>query len=102
MQKSSESISTSDELNTHTTLKDFKDQALELLSKETVSENDIIKASMTLREHPIMTLEVKEQLVDEDSFEMLKLSKINPIFTLNLLNVIMIINFVWNAVKKKY
>ena len=100
MQQSSESISTSDELNTHTTLKDFKDQALELLSKETVSENDIIKASMTLREHPIMTLEVKEQLVDEDSFEMLKLSKINPIFTLNLLNVIMIINFVWNAVKK--
>ena len=55
---------------------------------------------MTLRENPLMTIEVKEKLVNEESFEMLKLSQINPIFALNLLNVIMIVNFVWNAGKK--
>ena len=100
MQQSSESISTSDELNTQTSLKDLKDKVLDLLSKETVSENEIAKASMTLREHPLMSIEVKEKLLNEESFEMLLLTQINPIFTLNLLNVIMIVNFVWNAVKK--
>ena len=100
MQQSSESISTSDELNTQTSLKDLKDKVLDLLSKETVSENEITKASMTLREHPLMSIEVKEKLLNEESFEMLLLTQINPIFTLNLLNVIMIVNFVWNAVKK--
>ena len=55
---------------------------------------------MTMRENPLMTIEVKEKLVNEESFEMLKLSQINPIFALNLLNVIMIVNFVWNAGKK--
>ena len=35
MQQSSESISTSDELNTQTSLKDLKDKVLDLLSKET-------------------------------------------------------------------
>ena len=31
---------------------------------------------------------------------MLKQSEINPVFTLNLLNTILIVNYVWNAVKK--
>ena len=100
MQRSSESISTTDESNTQKTLKDCKDKALDLLNKETVSENDITKVSMSLRKHPLLSIEVKEELVNEKSFEMLTLSEINPIFTLNLLNVIMIVNFVWNATKK--
>ena len=100
MQRSSESISTTDELNTQKTLQDCKDKALDLLNKESVSENDITKVSMSLRKHPLLSIEVKEELVNEKSFEMLTLSEINPIFTLNLLNVIMIVNFVWNATKK--
>ena len=100
MQRSSESISTTDESSTQKTLKDCKDKALDLLNKETVSENDITKVSMSLRKHPLLSIEVKEELVNEKSFEMLTLSEINPIFTLNLLNVIMIVNFVWNATKK--
>ena len=55
---------------------------------------------MSLRKHPLLSIEVKEELLNEKSFEMLNLSDINPIFTLNLLNVIMIVNFVWNATKK--
>ena len=100
MQRSSESISTTDELNTQKTLQDCKDKALDLLNKESVSENDITKVSMSLRKHPLLSIEVKEELLNEKSFEMLNLSDINPIFTLNLLNVIMIVNFVWNATKK--
>lgn len=100
MQRSSESISTTDELNTQKTLQDCKDKALDLLNKESVSENDITKVSMSLRKHPLLSIEVKEELLNEKSFEMLNLSDINPIFTLNLLNVIMIVNFVWNAKKK--
>lgn len=100
MQRSSESISTTDELNTQKALQDCKDKALDLLNKESVSENDITKVSMSLRKHPLLSIEVKEELLNEKSFEMLNLSDINPIFTLNLLNVIMIVNFVWNATKK--
>ena len=100
MQRSSESISTTDELNTQKTLQDCKDKALDLLNKESVSENDITKVSMSLRKHPLLSIKVKEELLNEKSFEMLNLSDINPIFTLNLLNVIMIVNFVWNATKK--
>ena len=100
MQRSSESISTTDELNTQKTLQDCKDKALDLLNKESVSENDITKVSMSLRKHPLLSIGVKEELLNEKSFEMLNLSDINPIFTLNLLNVIMIVNFVWNATKK--
>ena len=55
---------------------------------------------MSLRKHPLLSIEVKEELLNEKPFEMLNLSDINPIFTLNLLNVIMIVNFVWNATKK--
>ena len=100
MQRSSESISTTDELNTQKALQDCKDKALDLLNKESVSENDITKVSMSLRKHPLLSIEVKEELLNEKPFEMLNLSDINPIFTLNLLNVIMIVNFVWNATKK--
>jgi len=100
MQRSSESISTTDELNTQKTLQDCKDKALDLLNKESVSENDITKVSMSLRKHPLLSIEVKEELLNEKPFEMLNLSDINPIFTLNLINVIMIVNFVWNATKK--
>jgi len=100
MQRSSESISTTDELNTQKTLQDCKDKALDLLNKESVSENDITKVSMSLRKHPLLSIEVKEELVNEKSFEMLNFTDINPIFTLNLINVIMIVNFVWNATKK--
>ena len=93
-------ISPSEGLKSQTTLKGIKDKVLDLLNKEIISENDITKASMSLREYPSITIEVEEKLVNEESFEMLKQSKINPIFTMNLQNIIMIANFVWNAVKK--
>ena len=99
MQQSLKSTYASNELNVET-LKDFKETVLDLLNKETVSEKDIIQASIKLRSYPLLTIEVEEKLVDEESFEMLKTSKINPVFALNLLNAIMVVNFVWNAVKK--
>ena len=99
MQQSAESLSTSDELNAQA-LNDFKETVVDLLTKETVSENDITQSSIKLREHPLFTVEVKEKLIDEESFYMLKQSEINPVFTLNLLNTILIVNYVWNAVKK--
>ena len=99
MQQSLESTYASNELNVET-LKDFKETVLDLLNKETVSKKDIIQASIKLRSYPLLTIEIVEKLVDEESFEMLKTSKINPVFALNLLNAIMVVNFVWNAVKK--
>jgi hypothetical protein len=99
MQQNAESLSTSDELNAQA-LNDFKETVVDLLTKETVSENDITQSSIKLREHPLFTVEVKEKLIDEESFYMLKQSEINPVFTLNLLNTILIVNYVWNAVKK--
>ena len=99
MQQSLEWTYVSNELNVET-LKDFKETVLDLLNKESVSEKDIIQASIKLRSYPLLTIEVEEKLVDEESFEMLKTSKINPVFALNLLNTIMVVNFVWNAVKK--
>ena len=99
MQPSTESLSTSDENNSQE-IKDFKETVLDLLNKENILENDIIKASNELRLHPLLSIDIQEKLINEESFEMLKLSKINPIFTLNLLNVILIVNYVWNIVKK--
>ena len=99
MQPSIELLSTTDEYRPQE-IKDFKETLLDLLNKENISENDIIKVSNYLRAHPLLSFDVQEKLVNEDSFEMLKLSKINPIFTLNLLNVIIIVNYVWNTVKK--
>ena len=99
MQPSIELLSATDEYRPQE-IKDFKETLLDLLNKENISENDIIKVSNYLRAHPLLSFDVQEKLVNEDSFEMLKLSKINPIFTLNLLNVIIIVNYVWNTVKK--
>ena len=99
MQPSIELLSTTDEYRPQE-IKDFKETLLDLLNKENISENDIIKVSNYLRAHPLLSFDVQEKLVNEDSFEMLKLSKINPIFTLNLLNIIIIVNYVWNTVKK--
>ena len=55
---------------------------------------------MELRANPEFELEVKEKLFDDDSFEILQETKLNPVFALNLINIISIANFVWLAAKK--
>ena len=73
MQPSTESLSTSDENNSQE-IKDFKETVLDLLNKENILENDIIKASNELRLHPLLSIDIQEKLINEESFEMLKLS----------------------------
>ena len=99
MQPSSETISGSEESNT-LKIKNFKEKAIEILNNENISKDDIVKVSKEIRENPLFEIEVKEKLFDEKFFEMPEKSDINPVFMLNLLNLIVIINFVWSAVKK--
>ena len=99
MQPSSETTSGSEESNT-LKIKNFKEKAIEILNNENISKDDIVKVSKEIRENPLFEIEVKEKLFDEKFFEMPEKSNINPVFMLNLLNLIVIINFVWNAVKK--
>ena len=99
MQPSSETTSGSEESNI-LKIKNFKEKAIEILNNENISKDDIVKVSKEIRENPLFEIEVKEKLFDEKFFEMPEKSDINPVFMLNLLNLIVIINFVWNAVKK--
>ena len=99
MQPSSETTSGSEESNT-LKIKNFKEKAIEILNNENISKDDIVKVSKEIRENPLFEIEVKEKLFDEKFFEMPEKSDINPVFMLNLLNLIVIINFVWSAVKK--
>ena len=99
MQPSSETTSGSEESNT-LKIKNFKEKAIEILNNENISKDDIVKVSKEIRENPLFEIEVKEKLFDEKFFEMPEKSNINPVFMLNLLNLIVIINFVWSAVKK--
>ena len=99
MHPSSEIASGSEESNAQK-IKNFKEKAIEILNNENISKNDIVKTSKELRKNPLFEIEVKEKLFDEKFFEMPEKSNINPVFMLNLLNLIVIINFVWNAVKK--
>ena len=99
MQPSSETTSGSEESNT-LKIKNFKEKAIEILNNENISKDDIVKVSKEIRENPLFEIEVKEKLFDEKFFEMPEQSNINPVFMLNLLNLIVIINFVWSAVKK--
>ena len=99
MHPSSEIASGFEESNAQK-IKNFKEKAIEILNNENISKNDIVKTSKELRKNPLFEIEVKEKLFDEKFFEMPEKSNINPVFMLNLLNLIVIINFVWNAVKK--
>ena len=99
MQPSSETTSGSEESNAQN-IKNIKEKTLEILNNENISKDDIIKASKEIRENPLFEIEVKEKLFDEKFFEIQEKSNINPVFMLNLLNLIVVLNFVWNAVKK--
>ena len=99
MHPSSEIASGSEESNAQK-IKNFKEKAIEILNNENISKNDIVKTSKELRKNPLFEIEVKEKLFDEKFFEMPEKSDINPVFMLKLLNLIVIINFVWSAVKK--
>ena len=78
----------------------YKERATELLSKNDVNAKDIENFSIELRENPLIEIEVKENLLSNETFEIFEKSKLNPIFILNLLNIITIVNFVWNCTKK--
>jgi hypothetical protein len=65
-----------------------------------ISEKELVKFSSELRLQPLVDVEVKEKLLSEKSFVMLRKTHLNPVFVLNLLNIITIVNFVWNATKK--
>ena len=99
MQHSSESTSSTDEL-TQQKLNNFKERAIDLLNKNETVEEELIKFSSELRLQPLVDIEVKEELLRKNSFEMPGKTKLNPIFLLNLLNIITVVNFVWNATKK--
>ena len=99
MQQSSESTSSTDEL-TQQKLNNFKERATDLLTKMDTSEEELIKFSSELRLQPLIGIEVKEELLSKNSFEMFEKTKLNPVFLLNLLNIITVVNFVWNATKK--
>ena len=99
MQPSSETTSGSEESNAQN-IQNIKEKTLEILNNENISKDDIIKASKEIRENPLFEIEVKEKLFDEKFFEIQEKSNINPVFMLNLLNLIVVLNFVWNAVKK--
>ena len=99
MQQSSESTSSTDEL-TQQKLNNFKERATDLLNKIDTSEEELIKFSSDLRLQPLIDIEVKEELLSKNSFELFGKTKINPIFLLNLLNIITVVNFVWIATKK--
>lgn len=98
MQHSSESTSSTDEL-TQQKLNNFKERAIDLLNKNETVEEELIKFSSELRLQPLVDIEVKEELLRKNSFEMPGKTKLNPIFLLNLLNIITVVNFVWNATK---
>ena len=73
---------------------------MELLRKNKVNEKDIIDFSFELRNNPLIEIEVKENILSNETFEIFEERKLNPIFILNLLNIITIANFVWNCSKK--
>lgn len=99
MQQSSESTSSADEL-TQQKLNNFKEKATDLLNKMDTQEEELIKLSSELRLQPLIDIKVKEELLSKNSFEMFGKKKLNLVFLLNLLNIITVVNFVWNATKK--
>ena len=99
MQQSSESTAITEE-QTQEKLNNLKERATDLLNKMDISEKELVKFSLELRLQPLIDIEVKVKLLSEKSFEMLRKTHLNPVLVLNLLNIITIINFVWNATKK--
>ena len=99
MQQSSESTLSTDELIKQK-MNNFKERAKYFLNKTNTTEEELIKFSSELRLEPLVEIEVKEELLNKNSFEMLGKTKLNPMFVLNLLNIITIVNFVWNATRK--
>ena len=99
MQTSLESISTSEDSplqkNNH-----FKERAIDLINRTEVCEKDLVEFSLELRANPEIEVQANENLLTNDSFEIMQKSKLNPIFVFNLINIINIVNFVWNASKK--
>ena len=73
---------------------------MKLLNKNEVNEKDLIDFSNELRENPLIEIDVKENLLNTESFEIFEKVGLNPIFILNLINIINIVNFVWNSTKK--
>ena len=99
MQQSSESTSSTDELIKQK-MNNFKERAKYFLNKTNTTEEELIKFSSELRLEPLVEIEVKEELLNKNSFEVLGNTKLNPMFVLNLLNIITIVNFVWNSIRK--
>ena len=101
MRQSSESTSSTDEL-TQQKMNNFKEKATDLLNKTGLSEEEIIKFSSELRLQPLVDIEIKDKLLTKNCFEMVRKTNINPVFLLNLLNIIAVVSFAWNVTKKIY
>ena len=100
MQQNSNSTQSISEDNAQINTTYYKEKAKELLNHSEILEKDIADFSLELRANPEFEFEVKEKLFDDDSFEILQETKLNPVFALNLINIISIANFVWLAAKK--
>ena len=99
MHQSLESSSTSEEYSQSKT-NNYKERAMELLNRSNTGEKDLIDFSIELRKNPLIEVEVPEKLFTENTFEIFEKTKLNPVFILNLINIINIANFVWNCTKK--
>ena len=78
----------------------YMERAVELLNKNEVNEKDLIDFLNELRKNPLIEIDIKENLLNTDSFEIFEKVGLNPIFILNLINIINIVNFIWNSTKK--
>ena len=81
----------------------YQKKANDLLKKSDTTEKEVIEFIEEVRNKSLYKFEyeeTQEKLLDGESFEIIKKENINPIFLLNLINCISIINFVWLATKK--
>ncbi len=101
MEESYNSTSLSDNIHQQKVI-NYKEKALNLLNDSQLSEKELIEYLNEIRIMPLFNIELEnqEKIIDENCFEMLSNDDINPVFALNLLNVIDIINFIWNVTRK--
>ena len=79
----------------------LKKKVNNLLKQEIISENDSLDFFNEIRTNPNFKLELekKEKILCIDNLEIVKKQNINPVFLLNLINVITVVNFAWSCTK---
>lgn len=101
MQENLNSSSTSDDSIKKNNIA-LKEKANNILKQEIIPEKDSIGILKEIRLNPKFNLELekKEQILSIDYFEIVNKQNINPVFLLNLINIVTIVNFAWSCTKK--